>query len=90
MKALESGDKVIATGRSKEKLREVEEKGAIGLVLDMSWDSKKIQESVEEGISRGGGNVDFLLNNAGQPAAGALEEMRYIPFHYFFFFSISR
>lgn len=78
LKALESGDKVISTARSKEKLKEVEGKGAIGLVLDMGWGSEEIVKAVEEGIKRGGGGVDFLLNNAGEGSGGALEEMRYV------------
>ncbi|MBW3731330.1 SDR family NAD(P)-dependent oxidoreductase [Aeromonas dhakensis] len=74
--ALKQGDKVAATGRDLEKLREVfgefPSADLALLPLDVR-DEQQAQNAVDEAIARFGG-IDFLVNNAGFCLLGRFEE----------------
>ena len=76
IKALERGHKVIGTVRdetkSQEAIRAIKEKGGYIALLDMTWGQTKIKQAVQ-GIEKHYGDVDVLLNNAGQSWIAPLE-----------------
>lgn len=65
---LENGDKVIATARSADKLKEVYPEHTSNLhtaVLDLKSDPKTIKDTVDAACEVWG-RIDCLVNNAGQ------------------------
>ncbi|ANQ23843.1 short-chain dehydrogenase/reductase [Vibrio natriegens] len=74
--ALEQGDKVVATGRSLKRLREVFAEAPADriqlLELDVTSESKA-QQAVSEAVKRFG-RIDVLVNNAGYCLLGRFEE----------------
>jgi len=73
--ALARGDKVIATARPKSvhKLKEIQEKGADVIELDVAWPFNQLVEVVKKAESIYG-RVDALFNNAGYAEVMAIEE----------------
>ncbi|KAK6988708.1 short-chain dehydrogenase reductase sdr [Favolaschia claudopus] len=72
--ALNSGFRVIATARRVEKLAGLEERGAKALALDVTWSVSALAAFAAEAIALYG-QVDYLVNNAGYGAGGAIEEV---------------
>ncbi|KIJ30730.1 hypothetical protein M422DRAFT_36444 [Sphaerobolus stellatus SS14] len=70
--ALDRGDKVIATARNIEAIRDLKVQGAYVMQLDVCEDFSVIQRKAEEAISVYG-RVDVVVNNAGFCMFGALE-----------------
>lgn len=70
---LEAGMKVYAASRRLERMRELEEKGAILLELDLR-EEQSISQAVEAIKSQSEG-VDILVNNAGYGSYGAVEDV---------------
>jgi NADP-dependent 3-hydroxy acid dehydrogenase YdfG len=66
LNALKKGDRVIATGRSLNKLAEVKEAGAEILVLNVTEAHAKY------------GRLDILVNSAGYILEAAIEEARLV------------
>lgn len=73
--ALARGDKVIATARNPDDVKDLADKGALVIALDLSWPEEKIQEAVKVAIEPFR-SIDILFNNAGVNIIGALEEVR--------------
>ena len=74
LKALRSGDRVIATSRSLKRLEKVKSAGAAVLEFDQNKPLEHIKAVVEEGIKIYGG-IDFMISNAGYVQTGTLEEL---------------
>ncbi|KAA1474651.1 NAD(P)-binding protein [Dentipellis sp. KUC8613] len=73
--ALNRGDKVIATARSRSlgRLDALKEKGAATLELDVTAPLETLRETARKAIAIYG-HVDVVVNNAGYIEVGALEE----------------
>jgi NAD(P)-dependent dehydrogenase (short-subunit alcohol dehydrogenase family) len=77
LNALKKGDRVIATGRSLNKLAEVKEAGAEILVLNVTSDLETIKKTVAEAHAKYG-RLDILVNSAGYILEAAIEEARLV------------
>ncbi|CAE6445506.1 unnamed protein product [Rhizoctonia solani] len=71
---LNLGQKVIATARNSEKIRDLEQAGAAVMSVDITWSPDKLKEIAENAVAIYG-RVDYLINNAGYTCQGAVEEM---------------
>ncbi|KAL0574492.1 hypothetical protein V5O48_007467 [Marasmius crinis-equi] len=73
--ALNRGDKVIATARSRSiaQIDDLKAKGAATLELDVTAPLEQLQEAAKKAISFYG-KVDVVVNNAGYILVGAIEE----------------
>ncbi|CAE6385997.1 unnamed protein product [Rhizoctonia solani] len=71
---LSLGQKVIATARNTESIRDLEEAGAAVMSVDVTWSPDKLKEIAANAIEIYG-RVDYLINNAGYPCQGAIEEL---------------
>lgn len=72
LEALSRGDKVVATSRRVEKMRDLQEKGALTLAMDVTASDEVIQASLKEAISAYG-KITHLINAAGYILEGAVE-----------------
>jgi len=74
---LERGDRVIATARSLDKLKDLEAKGESSqlrcLQLDVTSDYDEIKSRIDDAVAVFG-RIDVLVNNAGFAMPGLLEE----------------
>lgn len=76
--ALERGDRVIATGRSLDKIQDFPKSDNIRtLELDLDWDTKSIKDKVDEAVAFWG-YIDVIVNNAGFGKKGLIEEVGYV------------
>ncbi|ODV95727.1 hypothetical protein PACTADRAFT_40468 [Pachysolen tannophilus NRRL Y-2460] len=73
LKALERGDKVIATSRNSSKLEELKSKGAYCMDFNVNSSETEIKKSMEHAISVYG-TIDVVVNNSGYGEYGAVEE----------------
>jgi NAD(P)-dependent dehydrogenase (short-subunit alcohol dehydrogenase family) len=73
LNALKRGHKVIATGRSPNKLTALEEAGAFVLKLDVVAPLDELKKVAEEANAKYG-RIDILVNAAGYILEGAIEE----------------
>lgn len=64
----------MATARNPESLRNLATKGAITKRLDVTASDASLAETVEEILSKTGGRIDVLVNNAGYVLSGGVEE----------------
>lgn len=73
LRALERGDKVIATARNASKLESLKAAGADVLALDVTADMETLKEVATKAHSLYG-KIDTLINNTGYLIDGAVEE----------------
>ncbi|CAE6507159.1 unnamed protein product [Rhizoctonia solani] len=71
---LNLGQKVIATARNIERIRDLEEAGAAIMSLDVTWSPENLKETAISAIKIYG-RVNYLINNAGYACQGAIEEL---------------
>ncbi len=71
---LTRGDRVIATGRHLESLKQLEPLGARILRLDVNADQEALNDTIQEAIGIYG-RIDVLVNNAGYATIGAWEDV---------------
>ena len=71
---LKRGDKVIATARRLESIEDLKRTGAAVLQLDVTWDQKRINETINHAIAIHG-QLDVLVNNAAYVLGGAWEDL---------------
>ena len=76
LKALEAGDRVIATSRSVSRLERLKSRGAAPLALDHNQSQASIQAAVDQAIAIYG-TIDVVVNNAAYVQLGTLEETTY-------------
>ncbi|MEU5846105.1 oxidoreductase [Saccharopolyspora shandongensis] len=79
--ALERGDKVVATARKPEQVRDALPQygdSLLAVALDVT-DEAQIREAVEAAVEKFG-TIDVLVNNAGRGVLGAVEETSYAAF----------
>lgn len=68
------GYRVFATARSLDAVRALQQQGLEALLLDVN-DSESIKAAVAEVLTRTGGHLDALFNNAGYGQFGAVEDL---------------
>ena len=73
VQVLKRGDKVIATARNISKLSDLKQAGADILSLDVTASLDDIKKVAEQAHSIYG-QIDYLINNAGCPQVGGVEE----------------
>src|SRR3989338_4150871 len=71
--ALARGEKVIATARNLDKIKDLKELGAKTLQLDVTADQSTLNSFAEQAINVYG-HVDILINNAAYVLNGTIEE----------------
>ncbi|KAF8747345.1 short-chain dehydrogenases reductases (SDR) family, partial [Rhizoctonia solani] len=71
---LSMGQKVIATARNIDRIRDIEQAGAAVMTVDVTWSPERLKEVATSAIGTYG-RVDYLINNAGYPCQGAIEEV---------------
>lgn len=71
---LARGDRVLATGRSLEKLKHLEQAGAAILQLDVTDEQQALNDTITKAIAVYG-KIDVLVNNAAYIAFGAWEDL---------------
>ncbi|KIV94992.1 hypothetical protein PV10_02701 [Exophiala mesophila] len=72
--ALARGDKVVATARNVDKLKELKDAGADTLSLDVTAPLDQIKQVAETAFKLYG-RIDYLINNAGYVQSGGIEEL---------------
>lgn len=78
--AIKRGDKAIATGRGDlSRLSALKKAGAHVYTLDVTAPSDTINATVAKMIEEVG-DIDVLVNNAGDLAMGLVSELQYVPF----------
>ena len=75
LNALKKGHRVLATGRSLNKLTALKEAGAETFVLDVTSSLEEITKTVAEAHAKYG-RIDILVNSAGYILEAAIEEAR--------------
>ncbi|KZT23762.1 NAD(P)-binding protein [Neolentinus lepideus HHB14362 ss-1] len=70
---LAAGHKVIATARSAAKIKDLGEKGAYTIELDVSAPAAELEKGVKQALAAYG-HIDVLVNNAAQIMFGTIEE----------------
>ncbi|CEL53512.1 putative oxidoreductase YusZ OS=Bacillus subtilis (strain 168) GN=yusZ PE=3 SV=2 [Rhizoctonia solani AG-1 IB] len=70
------GQKVIATARDAERIRDLEQAGAAVMSIDVTWSPEKLKEVAVNAIEVYG-RVDYVINNAGYVCQGAVEELNH-------------
>lgn len=75
LNALRKGHRVLATGRSLDRLAILKEAGAETFVLDVTSDLESIRTTVAEAHAKYG-RIDALVNSAGYILEAAIEEAR--------------
>ncbi len=75
-KSLAEGYKVYVAARRVEKMKDLEELGAVALKMDITSEND-IDNAVKEIEHRDGG-VDILVNNAGFGSYGAMEDTKMV------------
>ncbi|KAH7338229.1 hypothetical protein B0J17DRAFT_572170 [Rhizoctonia solani] len=73
---LNLGQKVIATARNIDRIRDLEEAGAVVLLLDVTWSPDELKDIAATAIGIYG-RIDYLINNAGYACQGAIEELNH-------------
>ena len=73
--ALKLGDTVVATARDVNKIKDLEQKGALVRKLDVV-SSDEVLKDVAQEVINSVGRIDILVNNAGYALLGAVEECR--------------
>jgi len=74
---LARGDRVIATGRKLEKLKQLELAGAAILQLDITDSQQSIRDTIASAINIYG-KIDVLVNNASYISIGTWEDLEYV------------
>ncbi|KAF8668095.1 short-chain dehydrogenases reductases (SDR) family [Rhizoctonia solani] len=77
---LSLGQKVIATARNIDQVRDIEQAGAAVMTVDVTWSPDKLNEVAQNAI-KVYGRVDYLINNAGYGYQGTIEEMSHQETH---------
>lgn len=72
---LARGDRVIATARKLDSIRDLESAGAKTLQLDVTDNQQNLNKTAEQAIAIYG-TVDVLVNNAGSSSGASWEEAR--------------